>query len=191
MATTNSFMFNNMGRLGNDVSDESQTSVQNTKFANHMLSEYFSGNSSNKHVKFATQQPSMNFNANAHGNGLNAGVIDINSLLTVQANEERSHEKLQLHQRAFNSVPYMGRGSCDPSLESKLLKGEDVFEKRSEATLSLTEKTFDDVRLYPLDKEMKERCEKSKYGVQEAALSGWVRGGANTREMESDPRMKQ
>mgnify|MGYP006412568623 FL=1 len=190
MASVNSFMFNNLGRLGNDKSDESQRSIQNTKSANHMLSDYFSDNLSSNHVNFATKQPLMNFNANAHGNGLSGNVIDVNSLLTVKSLEERSHERLQLHERSFLTVPYMGRGSCDPALESKILKGEDVFEKRSEAKLSLTEKTFDDVRLYPLDKEMKERCEKSKYGVQEAALTGWVRGGANTREMENDPRMK-
>lgn len=81
MASVNSFMFNNMGRLGNDKGDESQRSIQNTKSTNHVLSDYFSDNLSSNHVLFATKQPTVNFNANAHGNGLSGNVIDVNSML--------------------------------------------------------------------------------------------------------------
>lgn len=188
MASVTDYLFNNLGRIGNDKIDESQRTVHNTRFANHMLSDYFSDNLSDKHVNFATKQPSVHFSGLAHGNGLSGLVIDANSKLTIQTEQQRTGEKIQLHQRAFATVPYLGRGSCNPELESKLLKGQDIFEKKSESTV--TEKSFADVSLYPVDSKMKKQVEDASNTVEEAALKGWVRGGINTREAGSDPRLK-
>ena len=46
MASVTDYMFNNMGRIGNDKIDQSQKNVHNTKFANHMLADYFSESTS-------------------------------------------------------------------------------------------------------------------------------------------------
>ena len=83
MASVKDFMFHNMGRIGNDKIDQSQQTVHNTRFANHMLSDYFSENVSDNHVKFATNQPSMNFNGLAHGSGINSLVLDESSALLL------------------------------------------------------------------------------------------------------------
>lgn len=190
MASTSNYNFNGLGRIGNEVTEQSQRTAHNTRFANHMLSDFFSSDLSDKHVKFATQQPMMQVNGLAHGNGLNRDVIDINSLLTLKTKEERAHEKLQLHERPFATVPYMGRGSVNPDVETKLMQGDDVFEKRSEMPVTLSEKSYDNVHLYPLDEDAKNKATNPKYSVQEAALSGWIRGGASTREMNDDPRNK-
>ena len=56
--------------------------------------------------------------------------------------------------------------------------------------VTLSEKSYDNVHLYPLDEDAKNKATNPKYSVQEAALSGWVRGGASTREMNDDPRNK-
>ena len=189
MASVTDYMFNNMGRIGNDKIDQSQKNVHNTKFANHMLADYFSESTSSSHVKFATKQPSMNFNGLAHGSGLNSLVVDANSELLLKQNQGRPGEKIQLHQRPFATIPYLGRGSCNPEIESKLLKGQDVFQKKSEGTV--TEKSFEEVSLYPVDSEMKRRVNDASHTVEEAALDGWVRGGANTRHMNADGRMKK
>ena len=87
MASVTDYLFNNLGRIGNDKIDESQKTVHNTRFANHMLSDYFSDNLSDKHVNFATKQPSVQFSGLAHGNGLSGLVIDANS------NEKRLKEE--------------------------------------------------------------------------------------------------
>ena len=107
----------------------------------------------------------------------------------MKQNQGRPGEKIQLHQRPFATIPYLGRGSCNPEIESKLLKGQDVFQKKSEGTV--TEKSFEEVSLYPVDSEMKRRVTDASHTVEEAALDGWVRGGANTRHMNADGRMKK
>ena len=36
----NSYTFNNLGRMGNELTHKSQHSVHNTRFANHMLADF-------------------------------------------------------------------------------------------------------------------------------------------------------
>jgi hypothetical protein len=47
------------------------------------------------------------------------------------------------------------------------------------------EKSFMDYAMYPTDSMMNERVANPSYSVEEAAMNGWVRGGAATREMPS------
>jgi len=180
---TSNYYFNNMGRIGADTTDNTQRTVSNTRFGNYLLSNYFSENLSGSYVNFATQQPSVNFSGLAHGSGLASGVIDTDSLLLIEVENERPVEKLQLHERPFLSVPYMGRGSCNVSLESQLQQGEIVSDKKSVSTV--TEKSFAAYTIYPSDDKMVERVKDPSYTVEEYALDGWVRGGANSREMVS------
>lgn len=189
MASVKDFMFHNMGRIGNDKIDQSQQTVHNTRFANHMLSDYFSENVSDNHVKFATNQPSMNFNGLAHGSGISSLVVDESSALLLNTEQQRTGAKIQLHQRPFATIPYLGRGSCNPELESKMLKGQDLFVRKSEQEQNdscHTTRSF-----YPVDSEMRQRVEDPSNTVEEAALNGWVRGGENTRHTSSDPRMQK
>jgi hypothetical protein len=189
MATISSYMFNNMDRIGNDVTDQSQKNLYNTRFGSYTLSNYFSQTASDGHVNFATNQPTINFGSTIHGAGLNGSVVDADSLLKLNMEKERAYEKLQLFQRPFLTVPYLGRGSCDPTLESQLQQGELVAEKKSVSTIM--EQSFSQYALYPTDSKMEERVKNPSYTVQEAALSGWVRGGTATRDMSMDPKMQQ
>jgi len=72
MASLSPYTFNNMGNLSNDVTDQSQKNVYNTRFANYTLSNYFSQMTSDSHVNFAIQQPTLNFSGIARGDGLSA-----------------------------------------------------------------------------------------------------------------------
>ena len=125
-----SYMFNSMGRIGADSTDSTQTNVYNTKFSNYMLSNFNSDIVSGSHVQFATQQPSVMFNGINGGSGVGQ-MVDMDTDLLYKSENERSLEKVQLYQRAFLTVPYLGRGSCDPSLESQLLQGEIVNDKKN------------------------------------------------------------
>jgi len=179
-----SYLFNNMGRIGTDITDQSQTNVYNTRFANYTLSNYFSETASDQHVQFATQQPTLMFSGTHLGNGLSGTVVDTDTNLLYGSKPERSVEKLSLMQRPFITVPYLGRGSCDPELESQLLHGEMVGNMKSVSTIM--EKSFAPYSLYPLDNNMQDRAQNPSYRIEEMALNGWTRGGNATRDMSTD-----
>ena len=189
MSTVSHYLFNNTDRIGSDKNDQTQNNVHNTRYANHSLASFFSENTSSQHVNFAVQQPTMTFSGISHGNGLNGNVIDDESNLVIKTEQTKPFEKLQLFQRPFVSVPYLGRGSCDPALEAQLQHGEVVAGKKSVSTIM--DKSFSQYQLYPTDDKMEERVNDAAYTVEEAALDGWVRGGKSTREMSNDDIMKQ
>jgi len=188
MSSTSSYFFNSAGRIGLDVTDQSQRNVYNTRFANYTLSDYFSDKTTDSHVNFATKQPAVMFSGITHGAGLHSSVVDDESLLHLKAEQDHAVEKLQLFPRPFVTIPYLGRGSCDPVLESQLLHGEMISDKKSTSTIM--DKSFSEYALYPTDKNMEERVNNAENYVEEAALEGWVRGGMSTREMSSDEIMK-
>lgn len=189
MSSTSSYFFNNAGRIGADVTDQSQRNVYNTRFTNYTLSDYFSDKTTDSHVKFATKQPAVMFSGTTHGSGLHSNVVDDESILKLKTEQDHAVEKLQLFQRPFLTVPYLGRGSCDPALESQLLQGEMISDKKSASTIM--DKSFSQYALYPTDKKMEERVNNAAHNVEEAALDGWVRGGMSTREMSTDEIMKK
>lgn len=189
MSSTSSYFFNNAGRIGADVTDQSQRNVYNTRFTNYTLSDYFSDKTTDSHVQFATKQPAVMFSGTTHGAGLHSSVVDDESILKLKVEQDHAVEKLQLFQRPFVTVPYLGRGSCDPALESQLLQGEMISDKKSASTIM--DKSFSQYALYPTDKKMEERVNNAAHNVEEAALDGWVRGGMSTREMSTDEIMKK
>lgn len=107
-------------------------------------------------------------------------VVDDESQLWMKIGQERSVEKLQLMPRPFLTVPYLGRGSCDPTIESQLQQGDVVRGKKSVTTVM--ENNFLDLKEYPLEKGLADRVQDDSQQIQEAALDGWVRGGTSTRE---------
>jgi len=188
MEFTKSYTFNNIGRLGDDSTDQTVRNTSNTRFGNYAVANYFSETTSDNHVQFAIPQPTLEFYGLTNGKGLNGDIVDIDSFLMIKKEDERPLEKLQLFERPFLTVPYLGRGSCDPTLESQLQQGEIVSDKKSVSTIM--EKSFSNYSLYPLDKTMEEHVKNPAYTVEEAALDGWVRGGVSTREMSNDESMK-
>lgn len=189
MAYSHNYMFNNMGHLGFDSVDETQKNVSNTRFATWTLSNYFSQNVSDGHVNFATEIPTVMFSGTALGPGINGSLVDIDSRLVINKEHERPLEKLSLVERPFLTVPYLGRGSCDPALESQLQQGEIVSDKKSVSTIM--EKSFSNYSLYPLDSKMQEHVNNPTNSVEELAMNGWVRGGMLTRNMSSDEDYKK
>ena len=175
-----SYLFNNMGHIGADATDQSQKNLYNTRFANYTLSNYFSETTSDQHVNFATQQPTIMFSGSHLGEGLNGSIIDVNSQLTIGTEQEHALHKLQLMQRPFLTVPYLGRGSCDATVESQLLQGEMVSDKKSVSTIM--DQSFSSYTAYPMDANMQEHVSNPSYTIQESALNGWTRGGNATRD---------
>jgi len=177
MNNTSSYLFNSMGRIGIDLTDQTAENLYNTRFGNYMVSNYFSDSTSDQHIQFATQQPNVLPNGKS---GIAGGVIDQYSFLLTGTETERPLEKLQLNRRLFNTVPYLGKGSGDPTLESQLFQGEMVSDKKSVATVS--ELSYINYATYPMMDDLKSRIGNPTYSVQEVALDGWVRGGASARD---------
>lgn len=177
----NSYTFNNLGRMGNDLTNKSQHAVHNTRFANHMLADFNSSTISDGHINFASKFPTMNVSGTAHGTGLNGLIVDNSSELSHNVVHDKPFEKLQLNPRPYLTVPYLGRGSVDPTLESQLIQGENSNEKKSMSTIM--EESFSDLSTQPVTNRMKQRVTNPKFNVEEAALDGWVRGGTATREL--------
>jgi hypothetical protein len=124
------------------------------------------------------------FSGVANGPGLIGNLVDTDSSLLYKSQQERSLEKLSLNQRPFLTVPYLGKGSCDPVLESQMLQGENSHGKKSVTTIM--SKTFMDYTMYPVNAEMTNRVSDTRNTVEESALNGWVRGGVHTRELAQD-----
>jgi len=181
---TSDYFFNNMGRIGSDSVDNTQRNITNTRYANYMLNDHYNGLLSNSHVDFATLAPSINFRGTGGGSGLPGSVVDFDSLLLLKPEQQREFEKLQLHQRPFATVPYLGRGSSNPILESQLQQGETVRDMKSASTIM--DKSFVEYSNYPLMDSVKDRVTNPNYSVEEAALDGWVRGGLPSREVAND-----
>jgi hypothetical protein len=173
------YTFHQSGRLGDDATDKSQRSLQNTRYLTSVLSNYSSDKSSASFVDFATQYPGMMFSGTNGGVGLGGSSVENESNLLWKRDPPRPLEKLQLHARPFLTIPYLGRGSCDPTLESQLLQGETVRGKKSVSTIM-------EQNLYPLDKYPMDADRKSKAGntVEEIALDGWSRGGKASRDLQ-------
>jgi len=179
------YTFHQSGRLGNDMSDQSQKTLQNNTYLNTVLSNFNPETSSNNHINFATNYPGMMVDSNARGgSGLGMFSIEHESNLLWKSEGQRPLEKLQLFPRSYSTVPYLGRGSCDPTLESQLMQGENVRGKKSVSTVM--EQNFMPLDTFPLDKDIRMRTNEAKYSVEEVAMDGWVRGGAATRELEEN-----
>lgn len=185
MSSISSYSFNNMSRIGYDTNDTSQQNMENTRFSGYVLSNFYNDSSlMDTQVKFASEQPTILTSGLAGGYGIGAGVVDNESSLLLKTEMERSVERLELVQRPFLTVPYLGRGSCDPVIESKLQQGEMVRDHKSLTTISET--TYIDYASYPIMSSLKDQLTNPAYSVEEAAMDGWVRGGIASREMMSD-----
>jgi hypothetical protein len=181
MNNTSSYLFNSMGRIGIDITDETSQNLYNTRFGNYSVANYFSDVNNGSQINFATQQPTLMINAR---NGVSSDLIDNYSYIMNNTESERPLEKLSLNQRSFLTVPYLGKGYGDPTLESQLQQGQMVADKKSVSTVS--EKSYMDYSSYPMMDDLKNRIGNPSYSIEEYAMDGWVRGGSSAREITSD-----
>jgi len=164
------FIFNRLGNISDDNTDMAQRTLQNTHFSNLVLTNYFRDKVSSEHIDFVSKYPGMDYTG-VIGPGVGGALIDGESKLLYSVEQERPLEKLQLFARPYLTIPYLGRGSCDPTLESHLLQGEFVRGKKSVTTIM--EQNYATKTIYPLPEQIN--------AVEEVALGGWNRGGADTR----------
>ena len=175
MSTTSNYKFNNVDRIEDDSTTLTQRTLQNDRYSNYTTMNYFSNIANDEPIRFATSQPAI-IPVGVMGSGVGGNNVDGESLLLLKTDQERALGRLNLMERQFLTVPYLGRGSVDPALELRLLEGEPMGEKKSVSTV--TAQSFMGYTMHPSSKEMEE---KSGIHIEESAMKGWVRGGSATR----------
>ena len=130
-AYTKDFTFDHLSRIGDDSCDISQRNVQNVAQSNYLLSNFFSQDCGMKRpIEFATSQPNINFKG---GFQVGAGGcnVDTNSELLIGTINTHPKCRISLYERPFKTVPFLGRGSSNPVLESHIQQGDMITNKKS------------------------------------------------------------
>jgi hypothetical protein len=184
MSYVSDFTFNNISRLGNDECCIDQNSIQNTIASSYMLQNYFITDSTMKNpINLATSQPCINYKGcqNMSAGGSN---IDDSSKLLIGTIQTHPKCHISLFQRPFATVPYLGRGTVCPILESQLLQGDLLTNKKSISQLS--EKSYSNYKNTPLLPSIKNTITNPEKCVEESAHPNFIRGGMPSRELTRD-----
>ena len=108
--------------------------------------------------------------------------VDESSKLLIGTVQTNPKAKIDLFHRPFATVPYLGRGSVDPTLEYQIQQGETVTSKKS--VTKLTEKNYMKHCTTPLLADKQRDISNSK--IESDAASYWIRGGVPSRELTRD-----
>lgn len=184
MAYVSDFTFNNLSRISEDGCCIDQNTIQNSTACSYLLQNYFIQECSMKNAKnLATTQPGINYSG---GFGLGAGGcnVDDSSQLLIGGIQTNPKAKIDLFGRPFATVPFLGRGSVDPMLESQIQQGEMMSNKRT--ITRLTEKSYLKFHTTPLIPEVKQNIQNPSRMIESMASDGWIRGGVPSRELTRD-----
>jgi hypothetical protein len=184
MANVSSYTFDNMARIGNDNCCIDQKSIQDVASCNYTLQNYFATDCAmKKPIELATTQPGIFYNG-----GFNSGAggcnIDESSKLQIGTIQTHPRCRIDLFQRPFATVPYLGRGSVNPVMEAQIQQGETLVNKRSVNNLS--EKSYIKYHQTPLLPSIQNKVTNPANSVEGVASEGWIRGGVPSRELTRD-----
>jgi len=184
MANVSSYTFDNISRIGNDSCCISQTDIQNVSSCNYMTQNYFAADCSMKNpIALATTQPGVMYNG-GYNSGSGGCNIDDSSKLQIGTIQTHPRSRIDLFQRPFATVPYLGRGSVNPIMESQIQQGEQMVNKRSINNLS--EKSYIKYHQTPLLPAVQQKMNDSTTKIESDASDGWIRGGVPSRELTRD-----
>lgn len=182
MATYSGYTFSNLSRIGLDDCNISQTDIQNVASCNYMTQNYFASDCSMKNpIALATSQPGIMYNG-GYNTGAGGCNINDNSQLLIGTIQTHPRSRIDLFQRPFATVPFLGRGSVNPVMEAQIQQGEQIVNKRSINNLS--EKSYIKYHQTPLLPAVQEKIKNSN--IESDAAQGWVRGGVPSRELTRD-----
>jgi hypothetical protein len=177
--------FFNSSRIGADQESMSQIDMQYKAHSDYMLQPFYQDQCMRKAMEFATNQINVNYcAAGGWGNQCEVGGcnIDQNSSLLLGSLQTHPKCRISLFQRPFLTVPYLGKGPYDATLESQLQQT-DTFSNNKKSVNNLSEVSFIPMKNYPLIPEIQNRITNPAYSVEGVASEGWVRGGSNTRKL--------
>lgn len=184
MSTVSNFTFDNMSRIGFDQCCTDQNTIQNMEACNYMTQNYFSSDCSmKKPIDLATTQPGIMYNG-GWGSGSGGCNIDDSSKLLIGTIQTHPKCRIDLFQRPFATVPFLGRGSVNPVIEAQIQQGEQIVNKKS--VNNLCEKSFIKYHQTPLLPSIEKQMTDPSKCVEGVASPDWYRGGIPSRELTRD-----
>jgi hypothetical protein len=184
MAHVSDFTFNTMGRIGSDSCSQDINSIENAQACSYLLQNYFTSDCNmSKAKQLATTQPGIIYSGSM-GSDMCGSNIDDSSKLLIGSIQTAPKARIDLFQRPFATVPFLGRGAVDPILESQIQQGEAITNKRS--VTQLTEKSHLKYRTTPMIPQVKENIQNPNNLIESSASEGWIRGGVPSRELTRD-----
>lgn len=184
MATYSGYTFDNMSRIGLDSCCIDQSTIQDVAACNYMTQNYFASDCSMKNpIQLATSQPGIIYNG-GYGSGAGGCNIDDSSKLLIGTIQTNPKCRIDLFHRPFATIPYLGRGSVNPVMESQIQQGETIANKRSINNLS--EQSYIKYQHAPLLPAIKEKINNPSNKIESEASQGWIRGGIPSRELTRD-----
>jgi hypothetical protein len=184
MAHVSDFTFNTMGRIGSDSCSQDINSIENAQACSYLLQNYFTSDCNmSKAKQLATTQPGIIYSGSM-GSDMCGSNIDDSSKLLIGSIQTAPKARIDLFQRPFATVPFLGRGAVDPILESQIQQGEAITNKRS--VTQLTEKSHLKYRTTPMIPEIKDNIQNPNNLIESSASQGWIRGGVPSRELTRD-----
>jgi hypothetical protein len=178
--------FYRVTRIGDDNCGLTQDLLQNNNTVDYMLKNFYAADCTmRKPIEFATRQVDVNFVA-AGGDGKTCGIggcniNESNSLLFSVPTHLRA--RINLLQRPYLTVPYLGRGKFDSQLEGKLMKSEYVENKKTVNPASELNNSYS--TNYPLLPSIQKTITNPRYLVED-----WTRGGDSTRNNSVQAQIK-
>jgi hypothetical protein len=182
MASVHDYNFYQTTRLGYDRTDFSQHTLQNTEYATYMLDGFRPACPLSNAIDFATSQPNINFTG-SYQTSVGGSNINENSQLLIN-DLSRTKCRISLTQRPYSTVPYLGRGKCDPLLESQIQQGDFANNKKSINPSSET--CYMQYSQTPLLPTLKATISNPANLIENNAAEGWIRGGLPSRELARD-----
>jgi hypothetical protein len=184
MANVYNYTFDNSSRIGSDECCISQTDIQNVATCNYMTQNYFANDCSMKNpIELAVSQPGIMYNG-GYNTGAGGCNIDDSSKLLIGSIQTHPKSHIDLFHRPFSTVPFLGRGSVNPVMESQIQQGEQLTNKKSINTLS--EISYIKYHQTPLLPAIKDNFNNSSTKIENDASDGWIRGGVPSRELTRD-----
>jgi hypothetical protein len=184
MAHVSDFTFNTMGRIGSDSCSQDIHSIGNAQACSYLLQNYFTSDCNmSKAKQLATTQPGIIYSGSM-GSDMCGSNIDDSSKLLIGSIQTGPKARIDLFQRPFATVPFLGRGAVDPILESQIQQGETITNKRT--VTQLTEKSHLKYRTTPMIPEIKDNIQNPNNLIESSASQGWIRGGVPSRELTRD-----
>ena len=111
--------------------------------------------------------------------------VQESSNLLIGSIQTHPKSRIDLFHRPFATVPFLGRGSVDPVLESQIQQG-DGPQTAKKTIAQLGEKSYLRYHTTPLLPQISQTVQNPNNLVEGVAVNGWIRGGVPSRELTRD-----
>ena len=126
------YRFNRNERIGNDELSTDLKNIQNKNYTTYLLTNFGRYNDMGDIINVATEQPGINYT----GYDSCGSTIDDSSKLMIGQIQTKINCSTTLFQRPFVTVPYLGRGAVNPTIEREMMIGDaTTLNKKSENQL--------------------------------------------------------